>query len=300
MPLSLLIASRDRPAELRRCIASIASQREVEAEVIVLDDASTPPIDPGTLEAGMFPLRVLRSETRKGVSAGRNRLMREARGEAFVVLDDDAFLIDDKALLRISGALDTYPEAGIFALKIRDFRLGIERWLTPHPRRVRGADLLVHSHRVSYFLGGAHVIRREVFEACGPYPEAFVYGNEELDLSFRALEQGFEIRFLAEVEVRHQPPPDEPAGAGEFNTRLYHHTRSRLLLAYAHLPGFRGLVYGVGWLGVYGVRAMRHGALRAWGAAMRDAWRMRGEIKRRPIGPRTIAYLRAHFGRLWI
>lgn len=300
MPLSLLIATRDRPNELRRCLASIASQRGVEAEVIVLDDASTPPIDAGVLEAGPYPLRVLRAEARMGVAAGRNRLMREARGEALVVLDDDAFLVDDEALLRISAALEAYPEAGLFALKIRDFRYGVERWLTPHPRRVRGEDLLEHSHRVSYFLGGAHVIRRDVFEACGPYPEAFVYGNEELDLSFRALEHGFEIRFLAEVEVRHQPPPDEPVGAGEFNTRLYHHTRSRLLLAYAHLPGFRGLVYGVGWLGIYGQRAVRHGALRAWGAAIRDAWRMRGGMQRRPIGPKTLAYLRAHFGRLWV
>ncbi|MEZ4702627.1 MAG: glycosyltransferase [Rhodothermales bacterium] len=300
MRFSLLVASRDRPAELSRCVASAARQQGVEAEIVVLDDASATPVARDRLDAGRFPLRLIRSETRLGVGAGRNRLMEEAAGDVFVVLDDDAFFIDDGALRRLAAALEFFPEAGLFALKIRDFRHGRERWLTPHPRRRQTSDLLAQSHRVSYFLGGAHALRREVLERCGPYPTSYVYGNEELDLSFRAIQHGFEIVFLADVEVHHRPPPDEPPGAGEYGERLYHHTRSRLLLAHAHLPAHRATVYSLGWMAVYGVRALRHGAAGAFASAVRDAWRMGRHVPREPIGRAAIAYLRAHFGRLWI
>ena len=300
MHFSLLIASRDRPTELRRCLAGIARQRGVRAEVVVLDDASARPIDGEELEAGSFAVRLLRSENRLGVGAGRNWLMREARGDAFVVLDDDAFFVDDDALLRIEAALTRFPEAGILALKIRDFRGDEERWLTPHPRGAGTEERLATSHRVAYFLGGAHVIRRSVIEACGAYPESYVYGNEELDLAYRAIDRGFAIQFVPDVVVHHKPPVTATPGIDEARHRLYHHTRSRLLLAHAHLPAAPAVVYSLGWAGIYGLRALRHRAIGAFLRGVRDAWREATSMPRKPIGPAAIAYLRDHFGRLWI
>jgi len=301
LQFAILIASRDRPDELSRCLASVASQQGAEAEVIVLDDASARPIDGEALEAGPFPLRLLRSEIRLGVGAGRNWLMREAKGDAFVVLDDDAFFVDDEALLRIEAALARYPEAGILALKIRDFRGDTERWLTPHPRGAGTEERLATPHRVAYFLGGAHVIRRSVVEACGMYPESYVYGNEELDLAYRAIDRGFAIQFVPDVVVHHIPPAAAGStGADEARHRLYHHTRSRLLLAHTHLPAVPAVVYSLGWVGIYGLRALRRREVRAFLRGVRDAWREAKSTPRRPIGPAAIAYLRDHFGRLWI
>ncbi len=300
MHISLLIASRDRPAELNRCLAGIARQQGACAEVIVLDDASAAPIDRVALEAGSFPVRLLRSETRFGVGAGRNWLMREAKGDAFVVLDDDAFFVDDDALLRIEAALTRYPDAGILALKIRDFRGDGERWLTPHPRGAGTEERLATPHRVAYFLGGAHVIRRTVIEACGPYPESYAYGNEELDLAYRAIDRAFTIQFVPDVVVHHKPPAGPTPDIDEARHRLYHHTRSRLLLAHAHLPAAPAVVYSLGWAGIYGLRAVRHRAVGAFLRGVRDAWREAKATPRKPIGPAAIAYLRDHFGRLWI
>jgi GT2 family glycosyltransferase len=300
LPFSLLIATRDRPAELNRCLAGIACQRGVEAEVVVLDDASSRPTDGETLQAGPFPVRLLRSETRVGVGAGRNWLMREARGDAFVVLDDDAFFVDDDALLRLEAALARYPEAGILALKIRDFRGDGERWLTPHPRGAGTEERLATPHRVAYFLGGAHVIRRAVIEMCGEYPESYAYGNEELDLAYRAIDRGFAIQFVPDVVVHHKPPAAATTGIEEGRHRLYHHTRSRLLLAHTHLPAAPALVYSLCWASIYGCRALRQHAAGAFLRGVCDAWREAKSTPRTPIGPAAIAYLRDHFGRLWI
>jgi hypothetical protein len=298
---SVLIATRNRPDALRRCVESVAGQQGISLELIVLDDASVPPIESRSLEeiAGGLPLRLIRVGERLGVGAGRNRLMGEARGEAFVVLDDDAFLTDAGTLARVNEAMERYPEAGLFAFKIRDFRGGRERWLTPHPAWRRADPLLDRPHRVSYYLGGAHAIRRATLARCGAYPERFVYGNEELDLSFRAIEAGFTIQYLPDIVVHHQPAEETPAAPSEVQLRLYHHVRSRLLIAHAYLPAGRAVLYAAGWLAVYGVRALRIGGVGAYVRALVDAWRTAKATPRRPLGPASVAYLRAHFGRLW-
>jgi GT2 family glycosyltransferase len=271
--------------------------------VLVLDDASEPALEEADLQqaAGRVPLRLLRTERRLGVAGGRNRLMAAARGAFFCVLDDDAYFEAPGALVRMSEAFDNHPDVGILAFKIVDHVGGRTRPLTPHARRTlqRHPGLVDRDHYVSYYLGGGHALRRTVLARCGPYHEALVFGYEELDLAFRALEAGFKIRYQPEVVVHHRAEPSALLDSYPARTEMYYLLRNRLWMAYRYLPLRYLPTYVAASAGIYGVQAARNGAWKAYFRAFADGLAGLKALDRSPVGAATVQYLKTHHGRLW-
>ncbi|HYG62805.1 MAG TPA: glycosyltransferase, partial [Thermoanaerobaculia bacterium] len=88
VPISIVVATRDRPEDLRRCLASLVAQESPRpVEIVVVDNhpgsGQTPPV------VAEFPGVVLVSETRAGLSYARNRGFLVSRGEILVTTDDD-------------------------------------------------------------------------------------------------------------------------------------------------------------------------------------------------------------------
>jgi glycosyltransferase involved in cell wall biosynthesis len=98
--VSLIICTRDRPEELRRCLASLAAQTKRPAEVIVIDNGSR---DDRTqrfaLAAGARCVR----EDRQGLGVARNTGARLAAREIVAYTDDDVEL-HPRWLERLSAA----------------------------------------------------------------------------------------------------------------------------------------------------------------------------------------------------
>ncbi len=281
----------------------MASQTYPNLEIVVLDDASEPAVDIDALIeiAGAVPLRGLRADANLGLNATRNRLVDAATGDLFFIIDDDAFFEDNHALQWIADAFTGNPSLGIVATKILDYRSGEVRPLTPHSRRHIRKDrsILDHTHLISYFLGGAHAIRRTVLETCGKYDEVLMYGLDEIELAYRVLEQGYQIQYLPDVVVHHQPPVRPNQAKSESSWRLYYLTRNRILFAYKHLPMRYALSYVPGWLGWYGYKAVISGLLPQYFKGIGDGFKTLKKLKRRPVSARTIDYLKANYGRLW-
>lgn len=278
-------------------------QAYANVEIIVLDDASTPPVEVAPVEAiaGNLPVQCLRADKQLGLNAVRNRLLAAATGDVFFIIDDDAFFDDDTALQQVATAFSGTNAPGIIATKIMDSRSGTIRPLTPHSRRQVRQDktILDEPHRISYFLGGAHAIHRDVIAQCGNFDEVLMYGLDEIELAYRALGADFHIAYLPNIVVHHQPPPapaDAPAIAP---WRLYYLTRNRILFAYKHLPFPYPLTYIPAWLSWYGYRALRAGLFGTYCKGIRDGLKSIKDIHRQPINAATIAYLKANYGRLW-
>jgi len=300
MLVSVLIATRERPEALRRCVASVARQTYADLELLVWDDASTPPVQEALVrnEAGRHPARCFRSDERLGPMGCRNGLMQHARGEVFIVLDDDACLADAEAITQVVRAFEAYPRAGILAFKIVERCQGKERMLVPHRRRRvhRDPRLIEQEGLVSHYLAGGHALRRRVIEQVGYFHEGLYYGHEELDLSYRTLDAGFEIRYLPRVLVYHLP---ETEASRIDPWKLYYSIRNRLLTVYRYLP-WRYVPTHVGfWLFLYGWQALRQTALGAYGRGVWAGLAATRRFHRHPIKPETVAYLKAHGGRLW-
>lgn len=151
---------------------------------------------------------------------------------------------------------------------------------------------------VSYYLGTGHAIKREVMDQVGFYEGRLTFGNEELDLSYRVVENGYKILYVPNIVVHHYPEDPVTFGHGG-SSELYYYTRSRLWLAFKYLPFPYLPVYVLMWLGAYGITALRTGDLRNFFKGVVDGLKMAGNSKRSPLGEDAIAYLRGNFGRLW-
>ncbi|MFM7250815.1 MAG: glycosyltransferase [Planctomycetaceae bacterium] len=91
--ISIVIPSRDRPAELRECLRSVLAQKtDRRAEIIVVDNhpasGLTPPV------VAEFPDVRLVAETRGGSAYARNRGLLACRGSITVFVDDDVVVPD--------------------------------------------------------------------------------------------------------------------------------------------------------------------------------------------------------------
>jgi GT2 family glycosyltransferase len=94
IPVSVVIATHDRPDDLRNCLRSLtqrASPRPLETIVVDNHPASgaTPPV------AAEFPDVVLLNEPRQGLACARNRGIRACHGSIVVTTDDDVTMPPD-------------------------------------------------------------------------------------------------------------------------------------------------------------------------------------------------------------
>src|SRR6201996_1642549 len=152
------------------------------------------------------PFRYFVADENLGVSRGRNYAVRLGHAPILIFLDDDALVKNEDALPAINRIFSENPTAGIAAFKVYYFSTGeMQENAFPHKRFAERKDW--PHFDTAYFSGCAHAIRRSVFEQAGYYPENFFYGMEEYDLSYRALDKGFSIRYDDRVVILHKESP---------------------------------------------------------------------------------------------
>ena len=304
MRVSVLIGTRDRFKALTRCLESVLGQTYDSLEILVLDDNSSQ-YDIEQLVKRNFEdtrLRCWRSDVTLGVAKGRNFLMQRARGDIFCVIDDDACFADSGCVARLANAFEEYPQVGIVAAKVLEHQNDGVDLLVPFSQRwrKRQPDLTTTSRFVSYYLGTCHAIDRTVNECCGGYRDDLIYGEEELDLSYRAIEQGFKILYLPSVVVHHHPEAPVVAHDGSYShPELYYHIRNRFFLSYQYLPWVYIPTYLSSWLTVYGLQALKDRALREFISGVGAGISLLKQLRRTPLSESSVKYLKTHYGRLW-
>jgi GT2 family glycosyltransferase len=93
-PVSIVVATFDRPDDLRACLRSLSSQATArQAEIIVVDNhpasGLTPPV------VAEFPRARLLGESKQGLSYARNAGIRASTGTIVVATDDDVVMPPD-------------------------------------------------------------------------------------------------------------------------------------------------------------------------------------------------------------
>ena len=86
--VSVIIPSHNRPALLQEALSSVLSQTVLPAEIIIVDDASDPPISLPASRNGIV-LRLLRNTQTRGGAATKSIGAQAAQNELIAFLDDD-------------------------------------------------------------------------------------------------------------------------------------------------------------------------------------------------------------------
>lgn len=94
--ITAIVPTLNRPALLEEAIQSLLNQTLAPAEIIVVDDGSSPPVDSDALIMKYGPkVRVIRHDVSQGLAYARNHGAEEATGDFLVHLDDDDMLASE-------------------------------------------------------------------------------------------------------------------------------------------------------------------------------------------------------------
>jgi GT2 family glycosyltransferase len=211
-----------------------------------------------------------------GVPGGRDFGLSHCSSPIVGFLDDDA-VTDAGASQRITDEFARRPELGAVSLRLVDEAGESARRHVPRPR---GASP-ERSGDVALFLGGASAVRLKAYESVGGYFTELFYGHEEVELSWRLIDAGWSIRYLADVTVFH---PRTDIGRHASGWRLT--GRNRVWVARRTLPFPIAALHVLAWLALGVLRApdctARETYLRGWLSGWRD------RVERRPISWRGV------------
>lgn len=222
--LSVVVPTRDTRELTARCLASL--DRLGEHELVLVDDGSTD----GTTDAlcPRYPEAIwLRSETSGGFTRAANQGLASASGQLLLLLNSDTeilagagaalaarFAADEK--LGAAGALLCYPDGApqwsggpeptprwLFALSSG---LGALAPRFPGYRKLRpvsGTSGGAAATPVDWVPGTAMLLRREAWQACGPFDDSYRFYAQDLDLATRLRMAGWRLAVIPELRVLH-------------------------------------------------------------------------------------------------
>lgn len=211
--LSVVIPSRNRHDVLAAALGCLASGSEMPDEVIIVDDASQPPLQEGVAALSLpFRCRVLRQESGSGAAAARNRGIREADSSDIVLMIDDDILVDRESVRYHRQLHRQHPE-NAFAVSGRVI-------FDPDMRRTVLLDYLEESGAFSWMAKRAEgelfrsgLISANVSMKSGflrgrqLFDERFPYNrNEDTEFGLRMLRAGMRTRFSYAPSARHRSP----------------------------------------------------------------------------------------------
>ena len=211
--IAIIIITYNRPADmlaLAMNIEKLSSKKELLEEVIIVNNNSTESYDAVKSfiqENPSTPFKLIESKENLGVSRGRNFAIEQSKAPILVLIDDDAEFQDTDALKRINEAVIENPLAGILAMKILYFQ-NSQFQLNAFPHKSFEKRKHLQSFETYYFAGCGNIIVKEAFDIAGPFPTDFFYGMEEYDLSYRILDAGYTIKYIANIVLLHKESPE--------------------------------------------------------------------------------------------
>ncbi|MGD0115979.1 MAG: glycosyltransferase family 2 protein [Dehalococcoidia bacterium] len=226
MDISIVIVSYNGREHLRRCLASLlAHPPAAEREVIVVDNDSAD--GSADMVASDFPgVRLLRMRRNLGFAAGANRGIKEATGEAIVLLNPDSEIKTDP-FAPLLAYLREHDDVGIVAprllnpdgslqLSCRRFptfsvalfnRYSLLTRLFPRNRYSRQYLLSDWQHdsisKVDWVSGACLMVRRSLLERIGLLDEGYFMYIEDVDLCQRLHRAGAKVAYYPAVSVIH-------------------------------------------------------------------------------------------------
>lgn len=220
--LSVIICTYNREKYIRPLLESLAANDlpKSEYEILLVDNNCT---DNTRAVCGEFskdhPGLTFRymTEPEQGLSAARNKGIREAHGELLVYVDDDA-LVDPNYLSEYVSHFASHPEtmaAGGPIIPL--YETEEPKWMTPYTKALLTGWMdfgkhVRHYPKGRYPGGGNAAYRKEVFDKVGLFNTSLgrkggsLMGSEEKDIFDKMHALGMEVMYLPGPVLHHIIP----------------------------------------------------------------------------------------------
>ena len=201
--VTIIVPAHGRAEATRRCVQSLLAldYPADHREIIVVDDASTPPLAEALHD---LPIRLLRQERNIGQSAARNLAATMASGTVLAFIDNDCVAepdwlrgllpyLDDPSVAMIGGRVVAPPARGAVA--------AFEAVRSPLDMGAMETEVTPNA-AVSYLPTCNLLVRRDVLLAHGGF-DATLRVGEDVDFIWRTLRNGHRAWYVPAGRVVH-------------------------------------------------------------------------------------------------
>lgn len=209
---SVVIPTRDRPEGLARAVASVLDPSGPDVEVVVVDEASTPPAREALARWRDDPrIRVLRHDAPVGAAEARNAGIGVARGSWFAFLDDDDTFLPGK-LARVASELEAVGDT--IDVVYHDLRIDLVREGFEYRNAPDAGPITLERLLLKNLLGGPSmvVVRAAALARTGGFPD--LPGSEDHGLYLELARAGARFHYLPEVLGTYERVSRRPGQGG--------------------------------------------------------------------------------------
>jgi GT2 family glycosyltransferase len=208
-----MITTRNRARELQRTLANIAQAQPPPLEVLVTADGCTD----NTIELmqSKFPqVTLIINQVGIGSVASRDRMIRDAKGDVVLALDDDSYPEQRDCIASMIGFFAESPKLAVLHFPQRS---------DEYPATVKQAHFGPERLTRSFPNSGA-VLRRSTYLELPGFEPRFFHMYEEPDYALQCIAAGYEVLFTPIITIRHRY-----SGQSRSEMRNHHlHSRNEL------------------------------------------------------------------------
>jgi len=207
MLISALVCTRNRPEGIDRAVRSLLASRDVELEVVVVDQS-----DDGESERRLAALSDSRLRMVRVAAAGKPYALNEGLRHVtspFVVITDDDCEVPPEWAAGMAALLDARPDVALVFSNVAappyDRALG---YVPTYERRCDREIRSIFSTCTGRGLGAAMAVRRDALLDLGGFDESIGPGArfrsaDDWDVELRLLLRGWRVYESAELSVLH-------------------------------------------------------------------------------------------------
>jgi GT2 family glycosyltransferase len=272
MSLSVMITTKNRIAELRRTWRALQQLNPPPLEVLITTDGCTEDVV-GAVKAELPEARLFVNEVGLGSVASRDRMMRAARSDLVLALDDDSYPEQLDCVARIVPMFEQHPNLAVLHFPQRT---------DEYPETLAQTDL-GRERLTRTFPNSGAVLRRSTYLRLAGFESRFFHAYEEPDYALQCVAAGHDVLFSPVITIRHRY-----SGEARDEIRIHHrHARNELWSTILRCP----FPFAVGIAGWRVFSQFRYACKRGWSWIIREPrwwWQALSGIpycvrKRRPV-----------------
>jgi len=265
MDLSVVIVNYNVKYFLEQCLHSVQQAKEgLKAEVFVVDNNS---VDGSVGEISQkFPqIHIIENKENLGFSKANNQAIRESKGRYVLILNPDT-VVEEDTFKKCVAFMESHPDAGALGVKMINGKgeflpeskralptpmvsfykmFGLSS-LFPRSRRF-GKYHLGHldrekTHKVEVLAGAFMFLRKETLDKTGLLDESFFMYGEDIDLSYRITEAGYNNYYFPETTIIHYKGESTKKGSLNYVKMFY---QAMIIFAKKHFTSRRARTFSI-------------------------------------------------------
>lgn len=252
MRASIMITTSNRLDELRRTIQMLEKLDPSPDEILITADGCTD----GTAEfvtSALPNVKLIVNQPAIGSVASRDRMMREAKGDLVLALDDDSYPEQSDYIARVVPFFQRRADLAVLHFPQRT---------DEYPETLAQTKFGLDEHLTRSFANSGAVLRRSAYLQLPGFEPRFYHMYEEPDYALQCVAAGYDVLFSPIVTIRHHY-----SGRARDEIRIHHHhARNEFWSTLMRCP----FPVAPGMLGWRVVTQFRYACRRGWSWVVRE------------------------------